>query len=172
MHIHIDGKENEKILSYVKIKTCWHLKLKEALQDFPTTLEQGTTRQFDPDWSHTCWLTLLHNYFFLSKWVSARHNITQLLICILWDHVSSEYNPPLMVGFPIIYGEHSGCVLWSFQQATVYYQSFSIASYFFGKGASFSCLMMLWLLELKDNPIGYNSPIMFHLDESNHSLVE
>ena len=49
MHIHIDGKENEKILSYVKIKTCWHLKLKEALQDFPTTLEQGTTRQFDPD---------------------------------------------------------------------------------------------------------------------------
>ena len=29
MHVHIDGKENEKILSSIKIKTCWHLKLNE-----------------------------------------------------------------------------------------------------------------------------------------------
>jgi hypothetical protein len=115
---------------------------------------------------------LLINYVtepnLLSKWVGARHKITQLLSCVLWDHISSEYNPPLILGFPIIYGEHWGCVLWSFQQTTVNYQSYSIASYYFGKGPSFS-LLMLWPLELKNNPIGYNSSIIFRLDESNHT---
>ena len=32
-HVHLDGKENEQILSCIK-RTCRRLKLKEALQDF------------------------------------------------------------------------------------------------------------------------------------------
>ena len=38
MHVHIDGKKNEKILNYIKIK---HLSvLKEPLQNFLVTLKQ------------------------------------------------------------------------------------------------------------------------------------
>ena len=34
MHVHIDDKENDKILSYIKRKYVDNLKLKEALQIF------------------------------------------------------------------------------------------------------------------------------------------
>jgi hypothetical protein len=38
MHVHIDGKENEKILSYIKVN---HVSvLKKPLQDFLVTLKQ------------------------------------------------------------------------------------------------------------------------------------
>ena len=42
MHAHIDEEENEKILSYVKIK------LKKPLQDFLVTLKLGTIKTIRP----------------------------------------------------------------------------------------------------------------------------
>jgi len=37
------------------------------------------------------------------------HNITQLLACVLWDHISHEHSSPLFTQF-LVYGEHSDYV--------------------------------------------------------------
>ena len=40
----IDGKENEKIHSFFKDKTCWHLKLNDVLQVFLVRVKHGTIK--------------------------------------------------------------------------------------------------------------------------------
>ena len=42
-------QRNEKILSYIKDKTCGPLKLKEALQDFLVTQKQRTNMTIQPE---------------------------------------------------------------------------------------------------------------------------
>ena len=44
MNVHIDGKEKRGDIYLYKDNTCWHLKLKEVLQDFLATLKQGTMK--------------------------------------------------------------------------------------------------------------------------------
>lgn len=67
------------------------------------------------------------------------HNTPKLLDCIPWDHLSGECNSPSILGFSI-YGEHLACILQSIRQATIFLHISSVATFFFGKWPSCSCL--------------------------------
>ena len=73
----------------------------------------------------------------------AHQHLPQLLGFVQWDHVPNEHNSLLTLRFPI-YREHSRWELWTFQQATINYQIFSITASFFGRRPSCSCLVKLW----------------------------
>ena len=60
------------------------------------------------------------------------HNIIQLLGCVSQGLVSRKDSCPFILGF-LIYGEHSCCVLQSFQQVTINYQNLCNCSHFLCK---------------------------------------
>ena len=59
------------------------------------------------------------------------HNIIQLIGCGPWNQTSYKYDYSLIPIF-LGSGEHSSCVLWIFQQTTVEFGSFLIATFFIG----------------------------------------
>ena len=61
----------------------------------------------------------------------------------MWDQVSDEHNSSLKLRDSLLYGEHSGSVLWMLRQATIYYHYFIYLFYynpFLWKGTRVSLL--------------------------------
>ena len=70
------------------------------------------------------------------------HYITQLLGCVLWDHVLHKHNSPFILAF-YVHEEHLNYLLWTFWQPIIIYFKFLIATFFFRKKPSYSCLIIL-----------------------------
>ena len=59
-------------------------------------------------------------------WIAHKHNVTQLLGCVPWEHVSHEHTSPSITWFHV-YMEHSTYVKRTFRQTIINYGSFWIA---------------------------------------------
>ena len=62
-------------------------------------------------------MSLTHVNYFRDNFPPTLIGKFSVLGYVPWDHVSHEHNSLLNPGFPIL-GEHLGCVLLTFQQAT------------------------------------------------------
>jgi hypothetical protein len=81
MHMHIGGKENEKIQSYTKIKICQHPKLKRnppRLSGYTQTTEhQGNSTSIDPHTLRTTLLARRIHVLILVEWFMYFEHIVQ-----------------------------------------------------------------------------------------------